>query len=349
MSIYRIFPEKDTFIDSKTSIGGTYGNAGLDEIIEVGGYFDADLVGQAKRTLIQFNTGQIKNTVDNKTLTISASLNLRLAAATELPSSYTLYGYPISQSWVNGIGKGDDQPKNTSGVSWKYKDAGSTEWTALGSDFITNDVSGSTTHGLYDTHDVKMDVTSIVEKHYSGSLPNNGIIVKADANVEFNTTSSIKLNYFSKDTNTVYKPFLEFLWDDSSYVSSLATLSTDIATITLKNAKENYAHSDEVRIRLSARPKYPTRTFTTSSIYLTEYKLPQNTYWGIKDETTGEMVVDFNTSFTKVSADNISSYFDVHMTSLEPERHYRVLVKTTLNNSTIVVDNKNIFKVTKHG
>ena len=194
-----------------------------------------------------------------------------------------------------------------------------------------------------------MDVTSIVEKHYSGSLPNNGIIVKADTNVEFNTTSSIKLNYFSKDTNTVYKPFLEFLWDDSSYVSSLATLSTDIATVTLKNAKEKYAHTDEVRIRLSARPKYPTRTFTTSSIYLTEYKLPQDTYWGIKDETTGEMVVDFNTSFTKVSADNISSYFDVNMTSLEPERHYRVLVKTTLNNSTIVVDNKNIFKVTKHG
>lgn len=349
MSIYRIFPEQDTYVNSETSINGVYGNAGRDEIIEVGGFYDVNVTGQAKRSLIQFNTSEIKDVVNSKSSIISASLNLRLASATELPSSYTLYGYPISQSWVNGLGKGDDTPKNISGVSWKYKDAGSTEWNNLGCDFITGSVSGSTTHGIYDNHDVKMDVSSIVDSHYSGSLNNNGIIVKADSNVEFNTTSSIVLKYFSRDTNTVYKPFLEFMWDDSSYTSNLTELDTDVATIGLKNAKDNYVDSDEVRIRLSARPKYPTRTFTTSSIYTTEYKLPQASYWGVKDEATGEMVVDFDTSHTKVSADNTSSYFDIYMTSLEPERYYRVLVKTTVNDSTIVVDNKNIFKVTKHG
>ena len=61
------------------------------------------------------------------------------------------------------------------------------------------------------------------------------------------------------------------------------------------------------------------------------------------------MVIDFDTSFTKLSAHNTSNYFDVTMNSFHPERYYRLLVQTTINDSTIVIDNKNIFKVTKHG
>ena len=60
------------------------------------------------------------------------------------------------------------------------------------------------------------------------------------------------------------------------------------------------------------------------------------------------MIVDFS-NHTKISADNTSSYFDIYMESFQPERYYRLLVKTTLNDSTIVIDNKNIFKVTRHG
>jgi len=350
MALYRLFPEKDTYISSEPSIGGTYGNAGRDEIIEVGGYFDVNITGRAKRALIQFETTKIQSIVNTEVSgPISASLNLKLANATELPKSYTLTAYPISSSWENGLGKGDDEPKNTSGCSWKYTDAGSTEWVSLGGDFITTGQSGSITKGIYDDHDAEIDVTGIVSQHYSSSLNNYGILVKADSSVEFNTTSSILLKYFSKDTNTVYKPYLQFKWDDSNYSSSLSELDTDIATVGIKNAKEKYNDSDKVRFRISARPKYPTRAFVTSSIYLTEYRLPSSYYYGIQDETTGEMIVDFDTSFTKVSADNTSNYFDFYMNSLEPERHYRLLVKTTVNDSTIVIDNKNIFKVTKHG
>tara|TARA_B100000212_G_scaffold6860_1_gene5147 strand:+ start:1152 stop:2204 length:1053 start_codon:yes stop_codon:yes gene_type:complete len=350
MALYRIKPEKDTFINSHPSDAGTYGNAGRDEILEVGGFFDADIIGRAKRTLIQFKTTEIQEVVNSKVSgPISASLNLTLANATELPKSYTLSVFPVSASWENGLGKGDDEPKNTSGCSWKFRDAGSTEWTSLGGDFLTDGQSGSATYGIYDSHDVDIDVTGIVSQHYSASLENYGMLVKADSSVELNTTSSILLKYFSKDTNTIYKPYLQFKWDDSTYSSSLSELSTDIATIGIKNAKEKYNDSDKVRFRLSARPKYPTRAFVTSSIYLTEFRLPSSSYYGIQDETTGEMIVDFDTSFTKVSADNTSNYFDFYMNSLEPERYYRLLVKTTLNDSTIVIDNKNIFKVTKHG
>ena len=82
---------------------------------------------------------------------------------------------------------------------------------------------------------------------------------------------------------------------------------------------------------------------------MTEHKLPATSYWGIKDEFSGEMIVDFDTTYTKISADDTSSYLDVYMDTLQPERFYRLLIKTTLNNSTFVLDNKNIFKVVRHG
>mgnify|MGYP003629354398 CR=1 FL=1 len=56
MAVYRIYPEKDSYISSEPSIGGTYGNAGRDEILEVGGYYDINITGRANRSLIQFKT-----------------------------------------------------------------------------------------------------------------------------------------------------------------------------------------------------------------------------------------------------------------------------------------------------
>ena len=61
------------------------------------------------------------------------------------------------------------------------------------------------------------------------------------------------------------------------------------------------------------------------------------------------MIVDFDTAYTKISADNTSSYFNIHMDTFQPERHYRLLIKTIINGSTVVFDNKNIFKVVRHG
>jgi len=349
MAIYRLYPEKDTYLNSYSTTGGFYANAGKDEILEIGGYVDIDKSGQAKRTLIQFNQGKLVSAIDGKvTGPISASLNLNLANATELPTSYSISAFPISSQWTEGLGKGDDTPNNTSGCSWKYRDDGVTEWSTLGADYSTGS-SSTVSYNVNDSHDLSLDVSNIISAHYSGSITNNGILLKIDDSIEFNTTSSTLLKYFSNNTNTVYHPYLELKWDDSTVTGSLTELDTDIATVKIKNAREQYSITDSIKFRLSARPKYPTRTFTTSSIYLTEYKLPVESYWGIKDETTGEMVVDFDTSFTKISADDTSAYFNVDMNALSPLRYYRLLVKTTVNDNTIVIDNKNIFKVTKHG
>jgi hypothetical protein len=61
------------------------------------------------------------------------------------------------------------------------------------------------------------------------------------------------------------------------------------------------------------------------------------------------MIVDFDSTCTKTSADNASSHFDVHMDALQPERYHRPLVKTALDGSTVVLDDENAFKVVRNG
>ena len=370
MAVYRIFPEKDAFISTEVPTG----NAGKDEIIEIGGYADISATGETNRLLVQYRTSEIQDVITNKigAATYSASLHLYLADAYQIPVDYTLYAYPVDGAWDSGVGKFGDIPTNTTGVSWQYKKANETSpWlTATYPAGVTGSyLSGSTpgggnwytgsaginleftqSHGLNTTNDVNINVTRAVQLFNAQTLSNNGFIVKLPNDLEYNLTASIRLKYYGVDTNTIYPPFLEFKWDDSTYsTGSLSTLSNSISIINLTNNKGKYVDNGKQRFRVSARPKYPVRSFTTSSAYLTNYALPSASYWGLRDENTEEMVVDFDTQFTKISCDSNGAFFDVYMDGLQPERYYRILVKTTLDGSTTVVDNQNIFKVVRNG
>ena len=370
MAVYRIFPEKDTFISSEIPTG----NAGKDEIIEIGGYTDISNSGETNRLLIQYSTSEIQEVLSSKIggANYSASLCLYLADAYELPVDYALYAYPISGAWDNGIGKFGDVPTNTSGVSWKYKKAGeASAWstssfaTGVTASFQSGSTQGGGTwytgsaginlefiqaHTLNSTNDIIVDVTRAIDLFNAEVLGNDGFIVKLPNDLEFNTTSSIKLKYYGADTNTIYPPFLEFKWDDSTYsTGSLSVLSSSTPIINLTNNKGKYTDSGTQKFRISARPKYPVRSFTTSSAYLTNYALPSASYWGLRDENTEEMVIDFDTQFTKIRCDSNGAFFNMYMDGLQPERYYRILVKTTLDGSTTVVDNQNIFKVVRNG
>jgi hypothetical protein len=370
MAVYRIFPEKDTFISSEVPTG----NAGKDEIIEIGGYIDTTGTGETNRLLVQYSDVEIADVIANKigSQNYSASLHLYLADAYAIPVNYDLYAYPVYGAWDNGVGKFGDTPINTTGVSWQYKLAGEAgAWTTTG--FVANTtgsyLTGSTagggnwytgsnginleftqSHGLNSTNDVNINVTRAIQLFTTGAIANNGFILKLSDSLEYNTTSSIRLKYYGVDTNTIYPPSLEFKWDDSTYsTGSLSVLSNSISIINLTNNKGKYVDNGKQRFRISARPKYPVRSFTTSSAYLTNYALPSASYWGLRDENTEEMVVDFDTQFTKISCDSNGAFFDVYMDGLQPERYYRILVKTTLDGSTTVVDNQNIFKVVRNG
>jgi hypothetical protein len=371
MAIYRIFPEKDTFIYTEQPTG----NAGKDEVVEIGGYPNTAGIGQTSRILMKFSDTEIDNVINNTIggTDFSSSIHLYLAKASELPVDFTLFAYPVSSSteWDNGVGEFGDTPVNITGVSWTNIQAGlqnpwqTSSWEAGVTASFTSDKPGggtwytasngestefSQSFNLSSDLDASINVTAAVKQIYNNQLTNRGFLLKLQDNYEYYTTASIRLKYFSKDTNTIYPPYLEFGWDDSTYnTGSLTLLTTDICNIDIKNNKGVYPDTGNQRFRITARPQYPARAFTTASVYLSNNALPSSSYWGLRDENTEEMVVDFNTDFTKISCDSNGSFFDVYMGGLQPERYYRILIKTELDNSTVVINNQNVFKVVRNG
>ena len=247
-----------------------------------------------------------------------------------------------------GTGRVSDDPKTQDGCSWGWRgESGSNAWTTAGGDFYT-DKSGSSQTFLYTSDkDISMDVTDMVKLWNSSSIENNGFIVKHSSSIEF-SSSFVETQYFSMDTHTIYPPELEFKWDDSSYATPLTAVTSSDFVLAFTNLKSEFEDNGIYNFRLKVRDTYPTRTFQTSSVYLNAKALPTSSYWGLKDAKTDEMVVDFDTSYTKISADSGSNYFTVYMDGLEPERYYQLMIKTIIGDETLIVEDKgNYFKVVR--
>ena len=264
-----------------------------------------------------------------------------------MPLDYTIEAYPVTQSWDMGTGKVSDSPKTTNGVSWTWRtESGSGAWATEGGDWITT-TSGSQTFTYTTDKDISMDVTNIVQLWNSGSIDNNGVIVKLDDSIEF-SASYVETVYFSVDTHTIYPPDLEFKWDDSTYSTTLTQVTSSDFVAKVTNLKSEFEDTSIYKFKVKARDTFPTRVFQTSSVYLDAKALPTSSYWGLKDVKTGEMVVDFDTNYTKISADNNSNYFTVYMDGLEPERYYQIAIKTVVEDETLVIeDQTNYFKVVR--
>jgi hypothetical protein len=345
MAVIKIFPEKDTFITNETPTA----NAGKDEILEVGKYGNTQEQGYISRILLKFNTEDILQVL-NKIDTFNANLKMYLADAYEVPVDLSLEVHAISGSWDNGTGKFGDIPINTTGVSWTYKKAGEEDnWVIEGGDYYITPFS-SQSFSVNSTYDINCDVTSIVEEVKDGNIINDGFLIKLTGSLEEPSTPLTRLKYFGSDTNTIYPPCLEIKWDDSIYqTGSLEILNTSQPKIEIINNKGKYIDEGKQRFRVAAKPKYPIRTFTTSSVYLKNYALPENSYWGLQDEYTEEMIIGFDPQFTKISCDEKGPFFDIYMNGLQPERFYRILIKTEIDGSTVIVDNNNVLKVTRNG
>jgi hypothetical protein len=356
MAVYKLFPTKDASIYSYYSTK----NAGLDEILDISLYQSIEDTGEVSRALLAFSNNEISDLLTNKIAlsNYKVYLKLYLANASEIPLDYTLYCHPISGSWNMGIGRAANVPSTTEGVSWAYRD------TLSGSTFIsispnaTSSYNGSNVGGgswwtgsnliatqsfnYLNNKDIELDVTNAI----SSSYYQNGFIIKHSSSLEFNTGSSFETKYFSTDTHTIYPPCLEFRWNDFSYsTGSLTTVQSDNIVISLSNNKKEYQEDSVNRFRVNTRDKFPTRTFQTSSLYLNSKLLPTSSYYAIKDIKTEEFVIDFDTTFTKLSADLNGNYFDLYMSGLQPERYYQILIKSIISGSTIVLEDNNYFKV----
>ena len=157
------------------------------------------------------------------------------------------------------------------------------------------------------------------------------------------------LSFYSRNTHTIFRPYLELKYDDSVHYEEGTPIGNKHFSLEIDNFQEDYSLSDSVDMRLNVIPTYPTRQYQTSSIYRANYILPETSYWGIKDEYTNQMIVNFDTLGTKISSDEEGNFFHIDMGSLEPERYYRLLVQVEQGQNKFIVDNRNIFRVKRNG
>ena len=206
--------------------------------------------------------------------------------------------------------------------------------------------------------DLDIDVTDTVTTWYTNSLasnalgfPNDGFLVKQSSSREFVNSKNFEatFRYFSVDTNTIYPPALNLKWNDYCFATgstNQSVLATQESFVNIYNNAGTYYSESVPRLRISAIPKYPDVVFQTASLYTNNHYLPYtSSFYAIKDTDTNEYVVPFSDPYTKISADSISSYFDVEMAGLEPERYYTILIKSTVGGTVKVFDEDIMFKV----
>lgn len=365
MAVYKIFPEKDATLYSEYPNM----NSGIDEIIEATTAQSVAGDPTVSRFLVKFNQSEILDVINNKaTGSLAAYLKVFVAKVEGLGQETSLYCYPVSGSWQNGTGKYLDSPATENGVSWNFRtSSGSGAWsTSFGVTGATASYSASNPGGgnwytsstyvqsasyqYRSDFDIVLNTTNAVLAWYSGSIVNDGFLIKQDTAAEFSTDEAkrVQFKYFSVDTNTIYPPQLEFRWNDFVYNTGSSTqtiIDTADLVATLPNNTGTFYSGSIQRFRVNTRPQFPPRIFTTSSFYTTNYYLPTSSFWSIVDLDTNEVVIDFDSAYTKISADGDSSYFDVYMNGLEPERYYQILIKTTVDGTTKILDDKYYFKV----
>ena len=365
MAVYKIFPTQDTTLYSMYPTM----NTGIDEVLETS--LDVNVSPttspQASRFLIQFSSAEITDVINNKIAGAAWQSNLRcfVADVTALNVDTSLEVYPISQSWNMGTGRYGNIPETQNGASWNWRAySGSNIWTTGtfnagttasysssvsvggGTWWHTQSLSGSQTFGYYDDKDINIDVTKITSAWYSSSIPNNGFIVKQEQEFINDINVQPHLKYFSIDTHTIYPPCLEFKWNDTIINSgSLSFITTQPFEVSINNNPGIFYSGSINKFRVFARPTYPTRVFQTASLYTQNSYLPTSSYYAIKDLDTNEYVVDFDSSYTKLSIDTTSSYFSLNMNGFEPERYYKILIQTIVEGSTITLDNDYYFKI----
>ena len=370
MAIYKIFPYKDSTLYSYYPSM----NTGMDPILEISN-INKSTNPQISRYLVEFVQSEIEEVIDQKIKTSEWDVNYRnyIATAQGLTEETKVEIYPIAQSWPNGTGTYLDSPIVTDGCNWF---SGSVAWSSSGEDSFGNTVTGSfntdyipsgggawlinsgstnfkvsQSFDIRSQKDINLSVKEVVSRWYSGSILNNGFITKWEDLVEFTTNTSIQpiMKFYSVDTNTIYPPQLEFKWRDySSVLTGSATASivdtTNIATALAENPGV-FTPQSVNRFRFNVAPKYPKKVFQTSSFFTGTNYLPTASYYAIKDLETNEFVVNYDTSYTQLSSDSKGNYFDVYMNGLEPERYYKICVKTNIKGSTLILDDNYYFKV----
>jgi len=227
--IWSILPYKDTTLYELDSTR----NTGLDQVNELRLQL-IDSKYYESRVLMSYDTNKIKSYLASNNINvndISASLNIRVVQAYELPFKYEIGVRPAAQDWVNGTGyiTGNEI---LNGASWEITNGSTTTWTgsvtlepANSGSLIYQQTSGSLYKtGSFDTvinyNTVKGGGSWYIETGNTGSLYcYQPFDFKTDQNINVDVSPIVKL--WLNDTIPNYGFVIYLNKVDSSTSSSI--------------------------------------------------------------------------------------------------------------------------------
>ena len=340
--------------------------------------------------LVQFDLTDVSNLIDSGKIT-SPEYYLRLYSteASELQSQYNVHAYVVSDSWEEGTGNYFDNPTTGDGTTWSHRDKRNEilSWSlgTVGSTFNsysasfggTDDIfagSGNTSTGSqregigggtyydedlvasqsfsYQSPDIEMNVTDVVNSWISGSYSNYGFMIKRPDSEEDDINRS-DLKFFSRNTHTIYPPKLEIRWDDHNFVTSSMnelSMSGNVDNyVYVKGIRPQYRETETVRFRVGARPRYVKKSFSTSIQTVSSSFISEGSgSYSIVDLATNETIIPFS-DYTELSCGGGDMYFNQDLNTFQPNRMYKILLKSKYDDGQEVVydDDEFQFKVVK--
>lgn len=372
-TLYEKFPDQNTGIDQILELTKVSSGSKLNGIIQANTTNTRillDFGSQISSITTDVSNGKIPP-IGTGINSSSIFLSLKASDASDLPLSYTIKAFPISESWSNGNGTYADIPETTNGASWHYRDAKNP-----GTVWNTGSAASYNNLGVFDNQgggtwmtgsgyeasqsfqnqspDIRMDVTDIVQKWVNEDITNNGFIIKRKYDEEINGSILGSIKFFGRESHTIFLPRLEVAYNDVnlSGTGSFDEISTDMYVPYIKNIRPEYRSGDITKFRIGVRPEFPIASYATSSFYITKDRLPVTSYYSISDTVTNEIIIPFDEgvkSSTQISCDEKGSFFKLNLNTFLPERYYKIALKVIRDNGddTQIHDDRFYFKVVK--
>lgn len=320
-------------------------NTGHDEIIEFGK--SSAEPSASIRSIIQFNTLSISQSIASGELPLSSTFELKLnvARSENIQIGQSIHIMMISGSWSEGSGyfyqnvnvpfmsASSTYPQPTvgyvelDGTTWNSSNSG-TLWDTPGADIIS--ANGITSQSIADPIvPLTFDMTDFIRNEISGST-NSGWIIKFPDVDEQNVSYAGNVKCFSRQTHTIHSPILSAKWNSQIYTidpSGSADLSQVL--VTPINVAKKYTSGDMIRVKLSVRDQYPLKTFAeTFTSYNSDQFLPQTSYFSIIDVQSNSIVIPFGDS-SLINCNGTDNYLDFYIEGMYPGRIYKIVIKTT--------------------
>jgi hypothetical protein len=334
-------------------------NTGLDDILEISKVYYGN-VKDISRVLIQFDTQLISQSISDGDIQLDdVRLILRETESEEITLNYDILTHPISGAWEMGIGTRFDEI-STTGVTWNFREGDSRlRWVSDGI-FESGSTGNSDGRGgawyeypsssqrfEYQTADIDMDVKEMVEYWISGTLSNNGMILKYPSEYENNTNDYGILKFFGKETHTIHQPKIRIGWDTQIFqTGSLSELTSTDILIGVRGLKNEYNVNKKTKLNIFARELYPLKTFSPEFRFNIVKFLPSTTFYQIRDLHSDDIIIPFS-EYSKVSCDESGNYIDINFTNWEVGRDYKIEFKVIRDGDEYYYDNDDTFTIVK--